>query len=389
MIRSVAVIGATGAIGTSALQVIGTHPDRFRASVLTAHRNVEALAALCARHRPEVAIIADKALEAALARRLAAAGVHCEVAGGAEAVAQAAMSDACDTVIAASAGTAGIAPALAAARAGKRLLLANAESTVMAGCLVRQALIEGGGQLIPLCGPQHEIFQCLSGTRADADRLKLTLVGPGGIFRGRRRAELMTVGPEHLGPSQGGPGRALSQVNAASLMDLGLNVIKAHHLFAVPSERLDILLQAQGQMRAIVERSGSEPPIRTCATEPRQAIWAALTWPERLDNPACRPEPASGVAEAFEQPDLDTFRCPALALQALRAGGDATTILNAANEVAGAAFLAGAIPFLSIADLIEQALTELPPQAVVDIQTLSERDRTAREAVRQVLRNAC
>jgi 1-deoxy-D-xylulose-5-phosphate reductoisomerase len=389
MIRSVAVIGATGAVGTSALKLIGEHPDRFRASVLAAHRNVDALAALCARHRPELAIIADKTLETALARRLAAAGVRCEVAGGAEAVVQACMSGACDTVVAASAGAAGMAPALAAARAGKRLLLANTESTVMAGSLLRQALAEGGGELIPLSGPQHAIFQCLPHPHADAGRLKLALVGPGGVFQGRRRAELMTVGPEHLGPAQGSPARTLSQVNAASLMNLGLDAIEAHHLFAVPPDRLDLLLQAPGQVGAIVERSGGEPAIQACAPAPHQAIWAALTWPEHPDSSTCGPGAACGAPEAFEQPDLDTFRCPALALQALRAGGDATTILNAANEVASAAFLAGAIPFLSIADLIEQAMTELPPQAVVDIQTLSERDRTAREAVRRVLRNAC
>ncbi|HTV85918.1 MAG TPA: 1-deoxy-D-xylulose-5-phosphate reductoisomerase [Dyella sp.] len=390
MTRRIAVVGATGSIGSGALQIIAQHPGRFRASVLAAHRNVEALAVLCTRHRPVLAIIADKTLEAALARRLAAAGVRCEVAGGAEAIAQAVASGACDDVIAASSGIAGIAPALAAARAGKRLLLANTESMVTAGVLLRQALIQGGGQLIPLDGRQHAIFRCLSSCRpVQADGLTLTLVGSGGVFRGCSRAQLMTAGPEHIGPSPPYPGKALDRVNAASLMDLGLGLIQAHHLFAVPADRLRVMLQADGQVRGIVERPGSEAPIQIGQLDPRQSVGAALAWPERIDQAQSPPEPLQATPAAFEKPDVKTFRCPSLALQALRAGGDAGTILNAANEVAVTAFLAGSLPFLSIADLIEQALMELPPQPVVDIQTLSERDRTAREAVRRVLRNAC
>ena len=389
MIRSVAVIGATGSIGANALQVIGEHPSRFRAGVLAAHRNIEALVALCVRHRPEIAIIADKTLEAALARRLAAAGVSCEVAGGAEAIAQATASSACDTVIAASAGVPGMAPALAAARAGKRLLLANTESTVMAGPLLRQALAQGGGQLIPLDNRHNAIFQCLSGTDLDTDRVRLTLIGSGGVFHGRRRGDLMTVGPEHLATSPDRVRNPRASVNAASLMDMGLGVIEAHHLFAVPVDRLDLLLQPEQRIYAVVEDAGNSPPVRLRSPGTRQAMLDALTWPERNHEARYLLELPHAAPLAFERLDMDTFRCPALALQALRAGGDATTILNAANEVAVAAFLAGSVPFLSIADLIEQALMELPPQPVVDIQTLSERDRTAREAVRRVLRNAC
>jgi 1-deoxy-D-xylulose-5-phosphate reductoisomerase len=389
MIRSVAVIGATGSIGASALQIIGEHPDRFRASVLAAHRNVEALAALCARHRPGVAIIADKTLEAPLARRLAAAGVRCEVAGGAEAIIQAVTSNACDTVIAASTGAAGMAPALAAARAGKRLLLANTETTVMAGPLLRQVLTAGGGRLIPLDSRQNAIFRRLSGMGLSADRIRLAVVGSGGVFHGRTRADLMTVGPEHLGPSPERAGNPGLSVDAASLMDLGLGLIEAHHLFAVQADRLDILLHPQQLVHAMIEDSENPPPIQLRAASAQQAVLDAMTWPEHDDTPGHPLELSHGTPLALERPDLATFRCPALALQALRAGGDATTILNAANEVAVAAFLGGSVPFLSIADLIEQAMTELPPEPVVDIQTLRERDRTAREAVRRVLRNAC
>ncbi|RDS86792.1 1-deoxy-D-xylulose-5-phosphate reductoisomerase [Dyella psychrodurans] len=391
MVRSVAVIGATGSVGATALQVIGDHPDRLRAGVLAAHRSVEALAALCARHQPDVAIIGDQTLEASLARRLAAAGVRCDIASGADAITQATMSDGCNTLIAAIAGGAGIASTLGAARVGKRLLLANTESTVIAGPLLAQALGQGGGQLIPLNRRQNAIFQCLSddSLNLNADRLRLSLVGSGGVFRGRHRSDLMTVGPEDLRMSVGNARKPQVLVNAASLMDLGLDLIEAHHLFRVPPDQLEILLQPEDRVQAVVAGVSGSAPVQLRALDAHAAISSALLWPERADKAGWLPELSSPAALAFEKPDMGTFRCLALALQALQAGGDATTILNAANDVAVAAFLAGALPFLSIADLIEQVLTELPPQPVVDIQTLSERDRTAREAARRVLRNAC
>jgi 1-deoxy-D-xylulose-5-phosphate reductoisomerase len=392
MICSVAVVGATGSIGTSALQAISEHPDRFRASVLVAHRNVEALTRLCRHHRPDVAIIADKALESSLARGLAAAGVRCDVAGGADAIAQALTSGGCDTVVAALSGAAGIASTLAAARAGKRLLLANTASTVMAGPLLLQALAEGGGPLIPLNGRQNSVFQCVSDERLNlnANHLKVALVGSGGIFRGRHRSDLMTVDPAQICVGTGHARKPQASVNAASLMDLGLDLIEAHHLFRVPPDQLKILVEPQDQVQAVVGDLSDSTPIQLRALDAHRVISAALAWPaERTDQARCPPELFSHAPGAFEAPDMGTFRCPALALQALQAGGDAPTILNAANDVAVAAFLAGSLPFLSIADLIEQALMELPPQPVVDTQTLSERDRAAREAVRRVLRNAC
>jgi 1-deoxy-D-xylulose-5-phosphate reductoisomerase len=391
-VRQVAVFGATGSIGTNTLDVISRHPDRFRASVLVAHRHVEALTQLCARHRPNLAIVADKALEAELARRLTALGVRCDVASGHDAMTHAAASGLCDTVVAAIAGAAGLDSTLAAARTGKRLLLANKESIVMAGPLLLQALAEGGGELIPVDSEHNAIFQCLPGGRPNLNRSgvkRLILTASGGPFRGCRRADLMTVTPEQACKHPHGVMDRKISVDSATLMNKGMAVIEAHHLFQVPPDRIDVLVHPQRLVHSLVEYVDGSILAQLGNPDMRTAISYALAWPDRIEAGVDTPDLTSHAPLAFEKPDLDTFRCVALAFQALRAGGDAPALLNAANAVAVEAFLAGSLPFLSIADVIEQVLIELPAQPVVDIQTLSERDRTAREAARQVLRNAC
>ena len=390
--RHIAVLGATGSIGGSTLDVVARHPDRFRASVLTAHRNVAALAGLCAAHRPQLAVIADPALEAELARRLAAAGVRCEVASGMEAIAAAAAGPLCDTVVAAIVGAAGLESTLAAARAGKRLLLANKESIVMAGPLLLEALRAGGGELIPVDSEHNAIFQCLPGGRPELAKSgvrRLILTASGGPFRGRTRAELAAVTPEQAcRHPKWSMGRKIS-VDSATLMNKGLEVIEAHHLFGAPPEAIEVLVHPQSMVHSLVEYVDGSVLAQLGNPDMRTALAYALAWPERVTSGVPPLDLAAAGPLQFEPPDLATFRCLALAFQALREGGDAPAILNAANEVAVEAFLAGSLPFLSIADVVESVLTELPAQAVVDIQTLGERDRAARTAARRVLRNAC
>lgn len=391
-LRKVAILGATGSIGGSTLDVIARHPERFRATVLTAQRNVDALVALCVTHRPELAVIADTALEAQLAQRLRAAGVHCEVASGHDALTAAAASSLCDTVVAAIVGAAGLDSTLAAARAGKRLLLANKESIVMAGQLLLQALADGGGELIPVDSEHNAIFQCLPGGRPDLDAVgvrRLILTASGGPFRGRSRAELAGVTPDQACKHpKWVMGRKIS-VDSATLMNKGLEVIEAHHLFGAPVDRIEVLVHPQSLVHSLVEYVDGSVLAQLGNPDMRTAIAHALAWPERVDAGVSMLDLASSGALAFEAPDLATFRCLALAYQALRAGGDAPALLNAANEVAVEAFLAGSLSFLSIADVVESVLTELPPAAVVDVQTLVERDRLAREAARRVLCSAC
>ena len=392
MPRRVAVFGATGSIGGSTLDVIARHPDRFRATVLVAHRNVEALVALCVAHRPELAIIADAALEAALARQLAAAGVRCEVASGPEAIAIAAAGPLCDTVVAAIVGAAGLESTLAAARAGKRLLLANKESIVMAGPLLLEALREGGGELIPVDSEHNAIFQCLPGGRPDLDARgvrRLILTASGGPFRGRSRAELAAVTPEQACKHPNWVmGRKIS-VDSATLMNKGLEVIEAHHLFGAAAERIEVIVHPQSLIHSMVEYADGSVLAQLGNPDMRTAIAHALAWPERIEAGVAPLDLATCAPLAFEPPDLATFRCLALAFAALRAGGDAAAVLNAANEIAVEAFLAGALPFLGIADLVEGVLAELPAQPVVDVQTLRERDAQARIVARRKLRTAC
>ena len=390
--NNVAVLGATGSIGGSTLDVIARHPDRFRATVLTAHGQVEALVALCVQHRPQLAVIADPALEAELSRRLAIAGVRCEVASGHTALTTAAASSLCDTVVAAIVGAAGLDSTLAAARAGKRLLLANKESIVMAGPLLLEAVAAGGGALIPVDSEHNAIFQCLPGGRPDLRKSgvrRLILTASGGPFRGRTRAELLDITPEQACKHPNWVmGRKIS-VDSATLMNKGLEVIEAHHLFGAPAESIDVVVHPQSLIHSMVEYDDGSVLAQLGNPDMRTAIAHALAWPERIEAGVSPLNLAACAPLQFESPDLTTFRCLALAFQALRAGGDAPAVLNAANEVAVEAFLAGTLPFLSIADLVEAVLEELPPQAVVDVQTLRERDRVAREAAHRVLRNAC
>jgi len=394
--KNVAVLGATGSIGGNTLDVIARHPALFRATVLTAHRQVDALVALCAQHRPELAVIADPALEAELARKLTSAGVRCEVASGHDALAVAASGNLCDTVVAAIVGAAGLESTLAAARAGKRLLLANKEAIVMAGPLLLDAVAAGGGALIPVDSEHNALFQCLpaEGLASGKPTLhkgvrRLTLTASGGPFRGRTRAELADITPEQACKHPNWVmGRKIS-VDSATLMNKGLEVIEAHHLFGAAPDRINVVVHPQSLVHSFVEYVDGSVLAQLGNPDMRTAIAHALAWPERVDAGVAPLDLAACAPLAFEQPDLATFRCLALAFQALCAGGDAPAVLNAANEIAVEAFLAGALPFLSIADVVDAVLAELPAQAVVDVQTLLERDRVAREAARRILRNAC
>jgi len=389
--RRIAIFGATGSIGTSALDVIARHPERFRASVLAAHRNVEALAALCARHRPDLAIIADPACENALQARLGELGLTIPVASGERALAEAAASDICDTVVAAIVGAAGLGSTLAAARAGKRLLLANKEAVVMAGPLLRDALAVGGGELIPVDSEHNAIFQCLPRGHARDARTgvrRLLLTASGGPFRGRRRDELAAITPEQaVAHPNWRMGRKIS-VDSATLMNKGLEVIEAHFLFGVAPEAIDVVVHPQSIIHSLVEYVDGSMLAQLGNPDMRTALAHALAWPERV---AAGVKPLDLVALArleFEAPDPDNFRCLPLAYAALRTGGTAPTVLNAANEVAVAAFLDGHLPFLAIAEVIEACLDAVPAAPVDDIEALVQSDLTARREASRIMRRS-
>ena len=389
--RHVAVLGATGSIGSSTLDVIARHPARFAASVLAAHSKVDELVALCVRFRPRMAVIADAALENELARKLRHAGVDCAVAGGPGAVTAAASSELCDTVVAAIVGAAGLESTLAAARAGKRLLLANKESIVMAGPLLLAALREGGGDLVPIDSEHNAIFQCLPGGRpalAAAGVRRIILTASGGPFRGRTRADLAAITPaQAVAHPRWSMGPKIS-VDSATLMNKGLEVIEAHYLFSAAPDDIQVLVHPQSLVHSLVEYLDGSVLAQLGNPDMRTALAHALAYPERIEAGVAPLDLAAAGKLEFEDPDTDTFRCLALAFAALRAGGDATAILNAANEVAVAAFLGGTLHFLGIPDIVEAVLAELPPEPVVDIPTLVARDGAARAAARRVLSRA-
>ncbi len=386
--KRVAVLGATGSIGASTLDVVARHPERFRASVLAAHRNVEALAALCERFRPDLAVIADPACEPELRARLVAAGVATRVLSGPDALVEAAAGGDADIVVAAIVGAAGLASTLAAARAGKRLLLANKEAIVMAGPLLAAALAEGGGDLLPIDSEHNAVFQCLPGGRPDLGRAgvrRIVLTASGGPFRGRSRDELARVTPAmacaHPNWSMG---RKIS-VDSATLMNKGLEVIEAHFLFGAPADAIDVVVHPQSIIHSLVEYVDGSMLAQLGNPDMRTAIAYGLAWPERLDAGVAALDLVRTARLGFEAPDRATFRCLDLAYDALRAGGTAPTTLNAANEEAVAAFLEGRLAFTAIAEVIENCLTDLPAGPVAGLDALLDSDLTARRHAHRIM----
>jgi len=386
--KRIALLGATGSIGASTLDVIARHPQHFRVSALAAHRNVVALAELCMRFRPELCVIADAAGEPELRARLTAAGVATRVLGGARALVEAAAGEHADTVVAAIVGAAGLESTLAAARAGKRLLLANKEAIVMAGPLLQAALTEGGGELLPIDSEHNAIFQCLPGARTDLERAgvrRIVLTASGGPFRGWTRAALAAVTPAmacaHPNWSMG---RKIS-VDSATLMNKGLEVIEAHFLFDAPADRIEVVVHPQSIVHSLVEYRDGSMLAQLGNPDMRTAIAHALAWPERIDASVAPLDLVRVANLGFEAVDRDTFRCLDLAYAALRAGGTAPTTLNAANEEAVAAFLDGRLGFLDIATTIESCLQALPATPVTGLDALLDSDLTARRQAQRII----
>ena len=378
--RRVAVLGATGSIGSSALDVIARHPDRLRVQTLAAGRNVQALIALCRIHRPAHAAIADESAYAALRDGLRDAGLDTEAHAGMSAIDALAAEEDSDSVVAAIVGAAGLSSTLAAARAGKRLLLANKESLVLAGALLMAAARDAGATIIPIDSEHNAIFQCLPNAEAHAGLKRLQLTASGGPFRGRSRAELADVTPaQAVAHPKWSMGPKIS-VDSATLMNKGLEVIEAHHLFGVPGAHIDVLVHPQSLVHSLVEFVDGSLLAQLGLPDMRTALAVGFAWPERI---------ASGVAGLdllahgrldFEPPDLDAFPCLRLAYAALDAGGSAPATLNAANEESVSAFLQGRIGFLSIPALVEEALQRMSHSNADSLDALLTADAAARTA---------
>ncbi|UZW62522.1 1-deoxy-D-xylulose-5-phosphate reductoisomerase [Lysobacter enzymogenes] len=386
--RKVAVLGATGSIGASALDVIARHPQALQATVLAAGGKVEALLALCERHRPEHAVIADPACFELLRDGLRARGLAVQAHCGDQALVELAGSDACDTVVAAIVGAAGLDSTLAAARAGKRLLLANKESLVLAGELLMRAAHEAGATIVPIDSEHNAIFQCLPDAHAHAGLKRILLTASGGPFRGRTRSDLGEVTPEQaVAHPKWSMGPKIS-VDSATLMNKGLEVIEAHHLFGRPGLPIEVLVHPQSLVHSLVEFVDGSTLAQLGLPDMRTSLAVGFGWPQRIESGVSGLDLLAHGTLEFERPDLDAFPCLRLAFQALAAGGTAPATLNAANEVAVSAFLQRRVGFLAIPALVEDTLAALPPTPASSLAALREADAQARRHAEQAIGHA-
>ncbi|MFO1396940.1 MAG: 1-deoxy-D-xylulose-5-phosphate reductoisomerase [Burkholderiales bacterium] len=387
--RRVTLLGATGSIGDSTLDVIARHPDRFAVEALAAHSNAGKLAQLCRRFRPRFAALSDvdaaRELEASLARE----GLATRVLAGPAGLAEVAALPEADTVLAAIVGAAGLVPTLAAARAGKRILLANKEALVMGGALFMQAVADGGATLLPIDSEHNAIFQSLpAGYARDPVRAgvrRILLTASGGPFRTRDVADLADVTPDQAcAHPNWSMGRKIS-VDSATMMNKGLEVIEAHWLFGAPREAIEVVIHPQSVIHSLVEYVDGSVLAQLGHPDMRTPIAQALAFPERIDTGVPSLDLARLAAFSFEAPDLARFPCLALAFAALAAGGTAPAVLNAANEVAVAAFLAGRIRFTDIAVACEHALAKVPARPLSSLADAHAADGEARQAAAEWL----
>jgi 1-deoxy-D-xylulose-5-phosphate reductoisomerase len=377
--KRIAILGSTGSIGTSALLVADSHPDRVRVVALAAGRRVQELAAQVARYKPSIAAIADETDRPGLAAAAAAAGAR--LVSGADGLVAVATHPDVDIVLCASSGTSALEAVLAAIDAGKTIALANKEVLVMAGALVTERARARGVSLLPVDSEHNAIHQCLHGRGADEIR-RLILTASGGPFRTWPDAKLYDVKPEdalrhptwRMGPK--------ITIDSATLMNKGLEVIEARWLFDVPADRIEVVVHPQSIVHSMVELTDGSTIAQLGVTDMRLPIQYAFSYPDRWPSSLAALDFTRVGALDFMAPDLDRFPCLRLAYEALRAGGTMAVVLNAANEVAVEAFLDNRLPFPAIARVIEDTLTA---HDVQDGRTLGEvraADRWARERAR-------
>jgi len=381
--QQLTLLGATGSIGTQTLAVLALHPARYRVYALTAGSQWQALAAQCETWQPRYAVLADEQAALSLRNHLQALGSQTEVLAGDAALAQVAAAAEVDTVVAAIVGAAGVRPTLAAVHAGKRVLLANKEALVVTGQLFMDAVTASGAQLLPVDSEHNAIFQCLPpcapGQNARlAGVRKLLLTASGGPFRTFTAEQLATVTPEqavrhpnwNMGPK--------ISVDSATLMNKGLELIEACWLFSVPPSLIDVVVHPQSVLHSMVEYDDGSVLAQLGTPDMKTPIACALAWPERIDSGARRLDFTRLAGLDFEAPDETRFPCLRLAREAMQAGGTATAVLNAANEVAVAAFLDHRLDFPGIPVVVAETLARVAAPACTDVDAVMAVDAAAR-----------
>lgn len=379
--QHITLLGATGSIGASSLDVIAQHPERYTVFALTGHSRIDELAQLCLRFKPRYAVVGN-AIDAARLQKLLE-GQGCEVLYGEDSLCQVASAPEVDTVVAAIVGAAGLKPTLAAVRAGKKILLANKEALVMSGALFMQAVQQYGATLLPIDSEHNAIFQCLpsnyrSGlTQAGVRRLLLT--ASGGPFRNTPLAELAQVTPaQACAHPNWSMGQKIS-VDSATMMNKGLELIEACWLFAARPEQIEVVVHPQSVIHSLVDYVDGSVLAQLGNPDMRTPIAHALAWPERIESNVESLDLFALARMDFFEPDLEKFVCLRLAREAAEQGDTAPAILNAANEVAVAGFLAGKTGFLQIAHIIERTLQQQAVKSADNLECILEADRQARE----------
>jgi 1-deoxy-D-xylulose-5-phosphate reductoisomerase len=390
----VAVLGSTGSIGLSTLDVLSRHPDRFEVFALTANSNVARLREQCLAHRPRFAVMVDAVAAARLTDELRSAGSKTHVLAGQAALSEVAAHEDVDAVMAAIVGAAGLRSSLAAARAGKRIMLANKEALVMSGPLFMQAVREGGATLLPVDSEHNAVFQCMSGpgatpagvTRSDVRRVLLT--ASGGPFLRTPASALRTATPEQAcAHPRWVMGRKIS-VDSATLMNKGLEQIEACLLFALPPAQVEVVVHPQSIVHSLVEYVDGSMLAQLGNPDMRTPIAHALGWPERIASGVESLDILKAARLDFEAPDAARFPCLGLARAAAEAGGTAPAVLNAANEVAVEAFLQRRLSFPEIADVIERVLARHPAAPAGSLDDVLSADDWARREAHAALRKA-
>ena len=383
-IRQVAILGSTGSIGVNTLDVIRAHPDRFKVVALTAAKQIERLAEQCIEFKPAIAVVANADGAAQLYRLLQEKKISTQVLHGSEALVSAVIESGCDTVMAAIVGAAGLVPTLAAAKAGKRILLANKEALVMSGNLFMQAMKAGGGELLPIDSEHNAIFQCLPAqfTKTPADHLgveELWLTASGGPFRDVPITDLSAITPQQACAHPNWVmGRKIS-VDSATMMNKGLEVIEAFWLFGLPLEKIKVLIHPQSVVHSMVRYRDGSVLAQMGQPDMRTPIAYGLAWPERIDAGVAQLNLTQLAGLSFSEPNFSQYPCLGLAFAAAKAGGTAPAILNAANEIAVAAFLEDGLPYLKIAEVVERTLHSVSAVAADSLEIILGVDAKARQ----------
>ena len=386
--RKLCILGSTGSIGVNTLDVIRAHPDQFKVTALTAGRQIERLAEQCLEFKPKIAVVHSATDAKTLQELLEGKGLSIAVHHGEAGLMSAVTESECDTVMAAIVGAAGLLPTLRAAELGKRVLLANKESLVMSGDIFMNAAIRGGAELLPIDSEHNAIFQCLpphftnpKHTMRMKERLgveEIWLTASGGPFRNTPIDQLANITPDQACAHPNWVmGRKIS-VDSATMMNKGLEVIEAHWLFGLPLEQIKVLIHPESVVHSMVRYRDGSVMAQLGQPDMRTPIAFGLAWPNRIDAGVAPLDLTQLSGLHFTEPDLQRFPCLGLAFAAAKQGGTSPTVLNAANEIAVAAFLEGRLPYLKIAQAVEFALNQLPGQKAGSLDEVLAVDREAR-----------